>query len=52
MAKEPKGNDAEKTRQEAREEKLRKKKQKMKQHSKGLAKMYEDAVKKRGKGKE
>jgi hypothetical protein len=36
------------TRQELREEKLRKKKAKMKQHSKGLAKIYKDAVEKRG----
>ena len=36
------------TRQELREEKLRKKKAKMKQHGKGLAKMYRDAVEKRG----
>jgi hypothetical protein len=41
------GNDNEKTRQETRDEKLRKKKQKMKQHGKGLAKMYEDAIKKK-----
>lgn len=40
-------NDNELTRQEAREEKLRKKRAKMKQHSKGLAKMYRDAVEKR-----
>ena len=38
----------EKTRQEAREEKLRKKKERMKQHGKGLAKIYRDAVEKRG----
>jgi cell division protein FtsB len=36
------------TRQEAREEKLRKKRAKMKQHAKGLAKIYKDAVEKRG----
>ncbi len=46
----PKNDSTEKTRQEAREEKLRKKKQKIKQHGKGLGKIYEDAVKKR-KGK-
>jgi hypothetical protein len=40
----------EKTRQEAREEKLRKKKERMKQHGKGLAKIYRDAVEKRGRG--
>jgi hypothetical protein len=40
------------TRQEAREEKLRKKKAKMKQHGKGLAKMYGDAVEKRGRRQE
>lgn len=40
------------TRQEAREAKLRKKKEKIKQHGKGLAKVYRDAVAKRGeKGK-
>jgi hypothetical protein len=37
----------EKTRQEAREEKLRKKKERMKQHGKGLAKVYRDVVEKR-----
>jgi hypothetical protein len=37
----------EKTRQEAREEKLRKKKERMKQHGKGLGKIYRDAVEKR-----
>ncbi len=42
-------NDDEVTRQEAREEKLRKKQAKMKQHGKGLAKIYKDAVEKRGK---
>jgi len=36
--------------QKAREEKLRKKRQKIKQHSKGLGKIYRDAVEKRGKG--
>jgi len=41
-------NDIEATRQEARAEKLRKKRQKMKQHGKGLGKIYEDAVEKRG----
>ncbi len=39
----------EKTRQEAREEKLRKKKERMKQHGKGLAKIYRDAITKREK---
>jgi hypothetical protein len=43
------GNDSEATRQAAREEKLRKKKQKIKQHGKGLGKIYENVVKKRGK---
>jgi len=38
------------TRQEAREEKLRKKRQKLKQHGKGLAKIYRDAITKRGRG--
>jgi hypothetical protein len=38
------------TRQEARADRLRKKKTKMKQHGKGLAKIYRDAVDKRGKG--
>jgi hypothetical protein len=38
------------TRQEARNEKLRKKKAKMKQHGKGLAKIYKDAVEKKGRG--
>ena len=33
-----------------REEKLRKKKQKIKQHGKGLGKIYQDAVRKRGRG--
>jgi hypothetical protein len=42
-------NDSERTRQEAREEKLRKKKQQIKQHGKGLGKIYKDAVEKRGK---
>jgi hypothetical protein len=42
-------NDNEVTRQAKREEKLRKKKQKIKQHGKGLAKIYKDAVEKRGK---
>ncbi len=42
-------NDSEPTRQDKREEKLRKKKQKIKQHSKGLAKIYRDAVEKRRK---
>lgn len=41
--------DNEVTRQEAREEKLRKKRAKMKQHGKGLAKIYENVVRKRGK---
>jgi hypothetical protein len=36
------------TRQAAREAKLRKKKAKIKQHGKGLAKVYRDAVEKRG----
>jgi hypothetical protein len=40
----------ERTRQEARDEKLRKKKERMKQHGKGLAKIYRDVVEKR-KGK-
>ena len=31
-----------------REEKLRKKKERMKKHGKGLGKIYEDAVRKRG----
>jgi hypothetical protein len=39
-----------KTRQEVREEKLRKKKAKIKQHGKGLGKIYQDAVEKRGRG--
>jgi hypothetical protein len=37
------------TRQELRAEKLRKKKAKIKQHGKGLAKIYRDALEKRGK---
>jgi hypothetical protein len=44
-------NDIESTRQEVRAEKLRKKHQKMKQHGKGLAKIYENVVEKRTKGK-
>jgi hypothetical protein len=40
-------NDSERTRQEAREEKLRKKKQKIKQHGKGLVKIYKNAITKR-----
>jgi hypothetical protein len=48
MVKEP---DSEATRQEIRAEKLRKKRQKLKQHGKGLGKIYENAVEKRGKGK-
>jgi hypothetical protein len=47
MVNEPKENDTEKTRQEAREEKLRKKRAKMKQHGKGLARVYKDAITKR-----
>ena len=47
MANEPQENSAEDTRQETREKKLRKKRQKMKQHGKGLAKIYEDAARKR-----
>ena len=43
-------DDNERTRQEAREEKLRKKKAKIKQHGKGLIKIYKDAISKRGKG--
>ena len=43
-------NDAELTRQELRAEKLRKKRQKIKQHGKGLGKIYENVVEKRGKG--
>ncbi len=35
------------TRQEARAQKKRKKRAKIKQHSKGLARIYEDAVRKR-----
>jgi hypothetical protein len=42
--------DNEDTRQEARNEKLRKKKAKMQQHGKGLAKIYKDAVEKKGRG--
>jgi hypothetical protein len=41
----------ERTRQQAREEKLRKKKERMKQHGKGLGKIYQDAIAKKGKGK-
>ena len=44
-------NDSEVTRQEVRAAKLRKKRQKMKQHGKGLGKIYEDVVRKRGKEK-
>jgi hypothetical protein len=40
-------NDDELTRQELRAEKLRKKRQKIKQHSKGLGKIYKDALDKR-----
>jgi hypothetical protein len=40
------------TRQERRAEKLRRKKERMKQHGKGLARVYRDAVEKRGKEKE
>jgi hypothetical protein len=47
MTSEPKDNSTEKTRQEAREEKLRKKKARMKQHGKGLAKVYRDVITKR-----
>jgi hypothetical protein len=43
------GNDSHTIRQEVRAEKLRKKRAKMKQHGKGLVKMYENAVRKRGK---
>jgi len=39
----------EQTHQAAREAKLRKKKQKIKQHGKGIGKLYENVVKKRGK---
>ena len=39
--------DEEKIRQAAREEKRRKKKAKIKQHSKGLGKVYRDAITKR-----
>jgi hypothetical protein len=39
------------TRQERRAEKLRKKRQRMKVHGKGLAKIYRDAILKRGRGK-
>ena len=42
-------SDSDLTRQEARAEKLRKKKAKIKQHGKGIAKIYRDAVEKRGK---
>ena len=48
MVKEP---DSESTRQEIRAEKLRKKRQKIKQHGKGLGKIYENVVEKKGKGK-
>ena len=48
MVKEP---ENEQTRQDIRAEKMRKKRQKIKQHGKGLIKMYQDAVEKRGKGK-
>jgi hypothetical protein len=41
----------ERTRQEARDEKLRKKKERMKQHGKGLGKIYRDAITKKGVGK-
>jgi hypothetical protein len=51
MEDEPKENNTEETRQEAREEKLRKKRQKIKQHGKGLAKIYENVVRKRGRDK-
>ena len=37
-------------RQERREQKLRKKKERMKMHGKSLGKIYENAVKKRGRG--
>jgi len=39
----------EETRQDKRAEKLRKKKAKIQQHGKGLAKVYKDALEKRGK---
>ena len=37
----------EETKQEKREKRRRKKKEKMTQHGKGIAKIYEDAVRKR-----
>jgi hypothetical protein len=43
------GNSSEETRQEKRARKLRKKKERIKKHGKGLAKMYRDAIEKRGK---
>jgi hypothetical protein len=51
MASEPKDNNMKETRQDKRAQKLRKKRTKMKHHGKGLAKMYEDSVKKRTKSK-
>jgi hypothetical protein len=49
MNSESKENNVEETRQQKRARKLRKKKERMKQHGKGLAKMYRDAIEKRGK---
>ena len=41
------GNSEEETKQEKREKRKRKQKEKMTQHGKGIAKIYEDAVRKR-----
>ncbi|MCL0070818.1 hypothetical protein M1N44_03480 [Dehalococcoidia bacterium] len=41
----------EKTRQERREERQRKRRQRMAQHGKGLARIYRDAILKRGRHK-
>ena len=43
-------NNGESIRQERREEKLRKKKERMKMHGKSLGKIYENVVRKRGRG--
>ncbi len=42
-------NEGAETRQERREKKLRKKRERIQQHGKGLGKIYEQAVRKRGK---
>jgi hypothetical protein len=50
MSSEPPNPDSE-TKQERRERKLKKKRERIPQHGKGLAKIYRDAVEKKGKGK-